>query len=144
MQQTDKILIAKNSSSCKDTNKSHAQKSSSWSWKDKLKLSRRVWSASNLESFIDISFTSYILHYSSFCWEFLTNTKALYSPPIHFRAIKNNVKIRCLICFDSRLFESCGFYFSPIHRLCCKTWGRNTLSRDGRWNEQYFIQMGRW
>ena len=48
-------MIAKNSSSCKDTNKCHAQKSSSWSWKDKLKLSRRVWSASNLESFIDIS-----------------------------------------------------------------------------------------
>ena len=58
LQQTDKILIAKNSSSCKDTDKSHAQKSSSWSWKDKLKLSRRVWSASNLESFIDISSSS--------------------------------------------------------------------------------------
>lgn len=31
------------------------EKASSWSWKDKLKLSRRIWSASNLESAMDIS-----------------------------------------------------------------------------------------
>lgn len=52
LQEIDKQLV-QNGNSHKDQN--NYVRKSSWSWKDKLKLSRRIWSASTFESAIDIS-----------------------------------------------------------------------------------------
>ena len=50
--QIDKPIV-QNGVSHKDQ-RNHLQKST-WSWKDKLKLSRHIWSSSTFESAVDIS-----------------------------------------------------------------------------------------
>ena len=52
LQQIDKPIV-QNGVSHKDQS-NHLQKST-WSWKDKLKLSKQIWSSSNFESAVDIS-----------------------------------------------------------------------------------------
>ena len=54
LQKIDKPVV-KNGVSHNDNN--NPIQKSTWSWKDKLKLSKQIWSASTLESAIDLSST---------------------------------------------------------------------------------------